>query len=228
MVDEFLSEREQAEQLRNWLRANWIWMAAGVALVVGGYYGYQWWQARQSTESLAAEARFSAMLDALTRNDLEEGARIGNELVAAHRDTPYADQALLLLARLDVEGGNLGQAESRLARVAQESDDPELSRVAQLRLARVQLAQGRHEVALATLEAARQPAIDARVEELRGDILRARGDDAGALAAYRRAQSLAATPSMAGGLVDAELLELKIDELSAAAATAAANAPATE
>jgi hypothetical protein len=33
---------------------------------------------------------------------------------------------------------------------------------------------------------------------------------------------------MAGGLVDAELLELKIDELSAAAATAAANAPATE
>jgi predicted negative regulator of RcsB-dependent stress response len=228
MVDEFLSEREQAEQLRNWLRANWIWMAAGVALVVGGYYAYQWWQARQSAESLAAEARFSAMLDALTRNDREEGTRIGTELATAHRDTPYADQALLLLARLDVEGGNLGQAESRLARVAQESDDPELRLVAQLRLARVQLAQGRHEAALATLEAARQPAIEARVEELRGDVLLARGDDAGALAAYRKAQSLAATPSMNGGLVDAEILELKIDALSAAAATAAATAPATE
>lgn len=228
MVDEFLSEREQAEQLRNWLRANWIWMAAGVALVVGGYYGYQWWQARQSAESLAAEARFSEMLDALTRNDREEGVRIGAELATAHRDTPYADQALLLLARLDVEGGNLGQAESRLAVVARESDDPELRLVAQLRLARVQLAQGRHEEALATLEAARQPAIEARIEELRGDVLLARGDDAGALAAYRKAQSLAATPSMDGGLVDAELLELKIDGLSAAAATAAATVPATE
>ena len=228
MVDEFLSEREQAEQLRNWLRANWIWMAAGVALVVGGYYGYQWWQSRQSTESLAAEARFSAMLEALAGNNREEGVRIGNELASAHRDTPYADQALLLLARLDVEAGNFGEAESRLAGVARESDDPELRVVAQMRLARVQLAQGRHDDALATLESARQPATEARVEELRGDVLLARGEEAGALTAYRKAQSLTETPSMDGGLVDAELLELKIDELSSVAAAAAATAPATE
>ncbi|HUG04557.1 MAG TPA: tetratricopeptide repeat protein [Steroidobacteraceae bacterium] len=228
MVDEFLSEREQAEQLRDWLRANWIWMAAGVALVAGGYYGYQWWQSSRATDSLAAEARFSAMLEALTRNNREEGVRIGNELATAHRDSPYADQALLLLARLDVEGGNLGQAESRLAGVARKSDDPELRLVAQMRLARVQLAQGRHDDALATLESARQPATEARVEELRGDVLLARGDEAGALAAYRNAQSLAGTPSMDGELVDAELLGLKIDELSSAAAAAAATAPATE
>ncbi len=228
MVDEFLSEREQAEQLRNWLRANWIWMAAGVALVVGGYYGYQWWQSRQSTESLAAEARFSAMLEALAGNNREEGVRIGNDLATAHGDTPYADQARLLLARLDVEAGNFGEAESRLAGVARESDDPELRLVAQMRLARVQLAQGRHDDALASLEAARQPATEARVEELRGDVLLAREDEAGALAAYRKAQSLAETPSMDGGLVDAALLELKIDKLSSAAAAAAATAPATE
>ncbi|MEX2151057.1 MAG: tetratricopeptide repeat protein [Steroidobacteraceae bacterium] len=228
MVDEFLSEREQAEQLRNWLRANWIWMAAGVALVVGGYYGYQWWQSRQSTASLAAEAQFSAMLDALGENNREEGVRIGNELATAYRNTPYADQALLVLARLDVEAGNFGQAESRLAAVVRESDDPELRLVAQMRLARVQLAQGRHDDALASLEAARQPATEARVEELRGDVLLARGDDAGALAAYFKAQSLAEATSMDGGVVDTELLGLKIDEQSPAAAAAAAAAPATE
>ena len=32
MVDEYLSEREQAEQLRAWLRQNGIWLLAGVAL----------------------------------------------------------------------------------------------------------------------------------------------------------------------------------------------------
>jgi predicted negative regulator of RcsB-dependent stress response len=226
MVDEYLSEREQAEQLRDWLRANWIWMVAGVALVVGGYYGYRWWQSRLATQSLAAEARYSAMLDALSQNDREAGARIGNELATAHRGTPYADQAVLLLARLDVEGGNLGQAESRLAEIAQQSDDPELRLLAQLRLARVQLAQGRHDAALATLETARQPSAEARIEELRGDILLARGDQAAALEAYRKSQSLVGTPSMDGGVVDAELLALKIDELSTASATAAA--PATE
>ena len=39
MVDEYLSEREQAEQLRLWLRQNGIWLLAGVSLTVGGYYG---------------------------------------------------------------------------------------------------------------------------------------------------------------------------------------------
>lgn len=226
MVDEYLSEREQAEQLRNWLRANWIWMAAGVALVVGGYYGWQWWQSRQSTQSIAAEARLGEMLEALSKNDRAEGVRIGDEITAAHRGTAYADQAALVLARLDVESGDFSKAESRLAGVAQASDDPELQLVARLRLARVQLAQGRHDDALATLEAARQPAADARIEELRGDVQRARGDQVAALASYRKAEALVAEPSMDSGVVDAELLALKIDELSSA--TPAATAPATE
>jgi predicted negative regulator of RcsB-dependent stress response len=131
-----------------------------------------------------------------------------------------------MLARLDVESGDLGRAESRLAGVVRESDDPELRLVARLRLVRVQLAQGRHDDALATLEAARQPAAEARIEELRGDVQRARGDAVAALAAYRKAQTLIGTPAMDGGMVDAELLELKIDELSSA--TANAVAPVTE
>ena len=226
MVDEYLSEREQAEQLRHWLRSNGIWMAAGVLLVVGGWYGYQWWQQRQATQSLAAEARFSAMLDALAQNNRDEGVRIGGEVTTEFRGTPYADQAALVLARLEVENGDFAPAETRLAGVARDSDDPELRLIARLRLARVQLAAGKHDEALATLEAARQPAAEARIEELRGDVLLARGDAAGALAAYRKAEASVATPAIDDGLVDAELLGLKIDELSAATATAVA--PATE
>lgn len=227
MVDEYLSEREQAEQLRHWLGANWIWMAAGILLVVGGWYGYRWWQSERSEQSLVAEARFTAMLEALTRNDRAEGLRIGGELTDEYRGTPYADQAALVLARMDVEAGDFAQAESRLARVAQDSKDPDLQVVAELRLARVQLAQGKHDAALATLETVRQPATEARVEELRGDVLMARGDAAGALAAYRKAQGSVGAPTVDNGLVDAELLGLKIDELSAAAATAPApTAPA--
>lgn len=226
MVDEYLSEREQAEQLRHWLAANWLWMAAGVLLVVGGWYGYRWWLSEKSEKSLAAEARFTAMLEALGQNNKAEGLKIGGEITTDYRGTPYADQAALVLARLDIEGSDFAQAESRLARVAEESKDPDLRIVAQLRLARVQLAQGKHDAALATLEAARQPAIEARVEELRGDVLMARGDAAGALAAYRKAQGSVEAPTVDDSLVDAELLALKIDELSAAAASAPAPAAA--
>jgi predicted negative regulator of RcsB-dependent stress response len=218
MVDEYLSEREQAEQVKVWLRENWIWLVAGVAIALGGYYGWRWWEARQSARSVEAGARYSAMLEALGRNQREEGLRIGAEVTDKYADTPYADHAALLLARIDVDSGDLAGAERRLAEVARASDDPDLRVVARLRLARLQLALGRYDDALATLEAIDSPALAARVEELRGDVRLAQGDESAALAAWRRAQAAAAGGTETGRLVDAELLELKIDELAAAQA----------
>jgi predicted negative regulator of RcsB-dependent stress response len=215
MVDEYLSEREQAEQLKTWLRANWIWLFAGVALALGGFYGSRWWESRQAGRSLAAEERMTAMLDALSRNQREEALKVAGELTGDYAGTPYADQATLVLARLDIEGGDLAAAAAKLARVMESSRDPELSLVARLRLARVQLAQGEHDAALATLDSVASTGVDARIAELRGDALYAKGDHAGALAAFRQAQEAAA--GAPPGLVDGELLSYKIDELATAA-----------
>ena len=142
MVDEYLSEREQAEQLRVWLRQNGIWLLAGVALTVGGYYGYRWWESRGAQRSIEAGERFAAMLDAIGGGKRDEGLKIAGEVTGEYADTPYADQANLVLARLDVDTGNLAGAEARLATIAAESKDPDLRIVARLRLARVQLAAG--------------------------------------------------------------------------------------
>ncbi|HET8693026.1 MAG TPA: tetratricopeptide repeat protein [Steroidobacteraceae bacterium] len=216
MVDEFLSEREQAEQLRLWLRENWIWLVAGVALTLGGYYGYRWWEGRVATRSLEAGERFAAMLDAIAAGKKEEGLKLADAVTGEYAGTPYADQALLVLARLDVDNGDLAAAGRRLAAVAEKSKDPDLRVVARLRLARVQLAEGRYDEALATLEAVRTPAVEPRVLELQGDVKYAQGEKAAALEAWRRAQeAVKADPSVAGE-VDTELLALKIDELVAA------------
>jgi predicted negative regulator of RcsB-dependent stress response len=215
MVDEYLSEREQADQLRRWLRENWIWLVAGVVLTLAAYYGYRWWDAREAARSAAAGERFSAMLEAIAAGRRDEGLKIAGEVTGEYADTPYADQATLVLVRLDVEAGDLAAAEKKLARVADGSKDPDLRTVARLRLARVQLAQGRYDAALASLDAAATPAIDARVLELKGDVLMAKGEPAGALEHWRRAEAAAASEPGAAALVDAELLRLKIDEQSA-------------
>jgi predicted negative regulator of RcsB-dependent stress response len=216
MVDEFLSEREQAEQLRGWLRENWIWLVAGVALTVGGYYGYRAWESRQASRAVDAGQRFAAMLDAIGANRRDEGLRLAGELTGDFADTPYADQATLVLARLDVDSGDLAAAEKRLADVAGASEDPDLRIVARLRLARVQLAQGRYDDAIRSLDAVATPAVDARVFELKGDVRLAQGDSAAALADWRKAQEAAEADPAAASQVDMELLQLKIDELGAA------------
>lgn len=220
MVDEYLSEREQAEQLRHWLRENWLGIVATVALTVGGVFGWRWWDGERREQSLAAEGRFTAMLDALAKNQRDEGLRIAAELTGQYANTPYADQATLVLARLDVEKGDFAPAVTRLRSVMEESDDPDLRLVARLRLARVQLVQGEYDAAIATLDGTGNPAVAARVEELRGDVLAARGDRAAALAAWRRAEDEAKRGEQ--GLVDTELLALKIDEAAGALPPAAA------
>jgi predicted negative regulator of RcsB-dependent stress response len=218
MVDEYLSEHEQAEQLRQWLRENWLWLVAGVVLGLGGVYGYRWWNAHQASRSQEAEQQFSAMLDAFGRKQREEGLQIAGKITGEYTDTPYADQTLLVLARLDIESGDLQAAATALRNVMDSTRDPDLALVARLRLARVQLAQGSHDEALATLAAVESPAVAARVAELRGDVLMARGQAADALAAYRQAQSAAEEGKTADSMVDQELLRLKIDELSATTA----------
>lgn len=219
MVDEYLSEREQADQLRHWLRSNWLWLVAGVAFTLGGFYGWRWWDARQLERSAEAETRFGAMVDALASDQRDEGLRLAGELTGEYADTPYAEQATLVLARLDVEAGEFAKARERLAGVMEDARDPELRLIARLRLARVQLAEGAHDAALATLAGAEAPSIEARVAELRGDVLLAKGDRAGALEAYGRARTAAEAAGAGDALVDTELLGIKIDQLAATAAT---------
>jgi predicted negative regulator of RcsB-dependent stress response len=226
MVDEYLDEREQAEQLKNWFKENWLWLVAGVGLGLGGLFGFRAWESHLDRRSQEAAAQFGQLLETLDRQGREAGLALVDPLVERYGRTPYADQARLVAARVHVEAGELDAAATRLRQVMEDSKDPELALVARLRLARVESAAGRHDAALALLEQAGTPAIAGRVHELRGDVLFAKGDRAGALAAYQAARDSTGTAEQAEGLVDLETLALKIDELSAPASAPAPAAAA--
>jgi predicted negative regulator of RcsB-dependent stress response len=133
----------------------------------------------------------------------------------------------MVAARVFVESNQLDKAAERLQRVATSAEDLKLRPVAQIRLARVQAAQGKHDEALATLGGKSMGAQEPARLEARGDILIAKGDRAGALAAYEEALKLLPpaqeTADGQGGV--SELLELKIADLKGSS-TAAAPAPA--
>lgn len=210
-MEDYLTETDQWEALKRWLRENGAWMVAGVLIGVGALLGYRWWEARQTTRAHTAQARYADVLTALGRADKARAVELGDQLRNEFADTPYADHADLVLARAHVDLGELEAAAGRLRAVMENSDDPELRLIARERLARVQLAQNKPDEALATLAGAEPGAFAARFEEIRGDALLQKGDTAGALAAYSAALA-AAEP----GVVDAGLLQLKINDLGAA------------
>ena len=160
------------------------------------------------------------MIDALEKGDRTQAfVRLG-ELERDFPSSPYKDQGELLAARVYVESNDLDKAAHELETVMNGSKDHELSLVARMRLARIEIAQGKPDAALATLNAVEPGAFAARYHEVRGDAYYAKGDKAAALKEYRSASG---NPELG----DAALLDLKIADLAAdAPPTAAATAPA--
>jgi predicted negative regulator of RcsB-dependent stress response len=221
-VSEYLSEKEQWEQIRTWVRENGLWVVAFVALATAGLQGWRWWQTHVDERGVKASAAYTRMIEALEKGDRTQAfVRLG-EIERDYPSSPYADQAKLLAARVYVESSELDKAAHELESVMNGSKDHELALVARVRLARVEIAQAKPDAALATLNAAEPGAFAARYHEVRGDALYAKGDRPGALKEYR---SAAGSPDLG----DAALLDLKIADLAAdapPAGAAAAPAPA--
>jgi predicted negative regulator of RcsB-dependent stress response len=222
-VDEYLSEAEQWERAKAWLRSYIPWIISGVVVALAGLAAWNWWQDRQDRVGTEASARYEQMIDALQKNDPSRAKSIAAQLEKDYPKSPYVDQAHLFEARLAVEANDLPKADSLLRGIMDRSKDEQLALVARLRLARVQLAQNKPDDALTTLNGKPAGAFESRFHEVRGDIFFAKGDKPGALKEY-----LAAIAQTDARSVDTQSLQLKINDLKAVdapapAATAQAN-----
>lgn len=218
-MSDYLSDKEQWEQIRAWIRVNTPWVAAGVAIAVVAVGAYRWWHSYLDERGVRAGALYTQMITALERNDRSGAfARLG-ELERQFPSSAYSDQGKMLAARVFVEENELDKAAHELATVM-DSKDRALALVARLRLARVQLSQGKPDQAIATLNGTDPGAFAARYHAVRGDAYFAKGDKAAALKEYHSARD-AVDPG------DSALLDLKIADLTASVPAAApASAPA--
>jgi predicted negative regulator of RcsB-dependent stress response len=113
-----------------------------------------------------------------------------------------------MAARVHVEANELDKAATSLKSVVDTASDDEVKMIARLRLARVLSAQGKHDDALATLKVEDAGDFAPRFADTRGDVLLAKGDRDGALREYQAARA-----ADKEGLVDVDLLDLKIRDL---------------
>lgn len=210
MAEEYLTDDEQLEAVKHLAIEYAPWLIGGV--LAGGllFFGYRYYQTYTNDRALKAAAQFSAMTTALQTNDHAKSRQIADGLIKDYANSPYADQAQLTLARLDVDEGRPDRAIAPLTQIMSDSKDVDLRQIARLRLARLLTDQGKPDEAIKTLAEPIPAAFAARYHEVRGDAYLAKKDTAHAAAEYREALGAAD----AGG-INASLLELKIQDLGA-------------
>jgi predicted negative regulator of RcsB-dependent stress response len=219
MAEDYLTDDEQWEAVKRWIAENGVWVLGGVVLGAALLFGWRYYQGHQNGVALQAAAQFGEMTALLERNDRSKSRQIAAGIIKDFPKSPYADQAQLTIARLDVDEGQLPSAIAPLTQVMNNSKDAELRHVARLRLARVLTDQGKPDEAIKTLAQDTWGAFASRAHEVRGDAFYAKKDFKSAVAEYQAA--------LGGGdasNVDAALLELKIADLGAPPTSAPATA----
>ena len=216
---ELLSEEEQWERLKAWLRTNVPFILVLAALMLIAWFAWGWWKGRVDQKALQAGADYERILASFDAGRMDEALKQIDTLRSEHPKSAYASAADLAAAKVFVLQNDLDKAVQRLERVMNEAPDEALRPIARLRLARVLLSQGQHDKALATLGTTDMGPYQSAFLETRGDVLYAKGDKAGALKDYEAALRLL-PESQQGTAGVGELLELKINDLRPAAAAA--------
>ncbi len=205
-------DEDQAQRVKQWWKENWIALAAGLVLGLGGIVGWDQYKAHQQTRGAEAARMFEDLKTALLTDKADEANAIADKLKTEFASTPYAAQALLRIAQHAVEKGRFDEALPPLAWVATNSEDKVLQPLAQLRQARVLAQQGKFDDAIKLLDGNADDSYTALVQELRGDILLAQGNRKGARESFQKAL----TTSDAAA-ANRETLQRKIDDLADAA-----------
>jgi predicted negative regulator of RcsB-dependent stress response len=210
MAEEYLTDDEQLEAVKHWFTEYAPWLTGGVLVGAAVFFGIQYFHKYTNDRGLKAATEFSAMTAALQTNDHEKSRRIAEGLIKEHANSPYADQAHLTLARLDVDENQLDKAVATLTLVMNDSKDMELRQIARLRLARVLTDQGKPDDSIKLLADPIPAAFAAPYHEVRGDAYLAKKDTAHAVTEYQQALASADL-----GGINSSLLELKLQDLGA-------------
>ncbi|MGH8396816.1 MAG: YfgM family protein [Gammaproteobacteria bacterium] len=213
-MDEYLSDKEQAERLKKWWLDNYKSILAGIIIALIIIFGWRYWQHRVQVRSLTASAMYNQMGSMLASNNGPVALKVANELVNNYRDTPYASQAALAMAQYDVGTGKPDDAMQMLDWVIKNSKDSGLKLLARLRLARVKLSVGDPKAALTALSGVQPGGFAALYDDVRGDAYLKLGQTDQARDAYR--QALSAWTSNMG---DKSLVQMKLDDLGRLPAT---------
>lgn len=210
MVEENLTDEQQAELVKNWWRENGLFLVGGLVIGVGGLFGWQAWQSNQIVTAQEASNAFQELNVANSQQRYNKAEELHALIMEDYSATPYADSAELMLAASYMKQADANKAAEVLQRLVNESSDNNLRNIAKLRLGRVLLQLEDYAGAEKVAVYAKDDSYTAVFADLRGDIAYAQGDIEAARTAYAQALS-----SGGPGFPQAGYVQVKLDDLGA-------------
>ena len=202
-------------------------MAVVIAAIVG-YCAWNSWQDKKRAEAADVSQRYDSLVKlinveagkTLSDADRTTAEHIATEIKANHSKSMYATSSAFFLAKLAVDAGDLDKAANELQWVIDANVDVATNQLAHVRLARVLIAKGAYDDALAQISEEPSKAFNAEYAEVRGDILKAQGNKEAALTAYEQAIANTDTQQQERLM----LLQMKADDLKLPVAPTMENA----
>lgn len=202
-MDVYNTEEQQVEAIKGWWRRNGTAVSVGVILGLAALLGWRYYEGHQHNQRVEASDSYTQVMQGLVKPTTETIAQ-AQSFIDNNTDSQYSVLAALQLAKIEVEKNNLDAAVTQLQWATQHTSDDTLLPLAQTRLARIFAQQGQFDKALSELQNVKAQGWQEQVDELRGDVLMAKGDQSGAREAYLAAQKLGGSPT----------LQLKLDNLA--------------
>ena len=192
-MEEFESEDQQVEAIKKWWKDNGASLLLGLGIGVAALLGWREYLVYQTEHSAEASDLFQAVQTQVANKRLDDAHVKKAELIRNdYSDTPYAALVSLAQAKHEYENGDTEAAVMHLEWASQNATEADVQHVANLRLARVLIAEQKYDEAETLLLADHPAGFTAGYEELKGDLYVAKGEIDQARAAYDKAINAAA------------------------------------
>lgn len=208
-MTDYLTEQEQIQQLKNWVKQYGLTILTGIILALLLSSGWRYYQNYKNKILLHASAVYDEMLTLRAQNNSEGAATQANKLLSHYPKSPYAQMAAFMLARDAVIKKDYAEGINQLNWVVDHSGNPAIQEIARIRIARIQIAEQKPETAIETLKNIHNKNFAGMVEEVRGDAYLAMNDPASARKSYELALQ-----ELPNAEVNRPILEMKYDNLA--------------
>ena len=208
-MTEYLTEQEQIQQLKNWIKQYGMTVLAGILIALVITSGWRYWQNYQNKILTTASVIYDEMLALRAQNNADGASVQAKKLINRYASTPYASMAALILAREAIVKKNYPEAINQLNWVLDHSKEASLREIARIRMARILIAENKANESLTLLKKLEDNSFIGLVDEVRGDAYAAQNDKNAARQAYQLALN-----EIPNAEIARPVLQMKYDNLA--------------